>query len=87
MKRLLFSESEIDKIRDLLLMHSDKTICARTLVLLLKSKDIPHKKIAEITGLCENISSHISSLCVSPFSAENEALVALGTYHGTLQVI
>ncbi len=40
-----------------------------------------------ITGFIETVSSPISSLCVSPFYDAYHSLVALGTYHGTLQVI
>lgn len=40
-----------------------------------------------VISLIEHISSSISSLCVSPFTEDNESLIALGSYHGTIQII
>lgn len=61
-----------------------------------KYRDVEEPRFNNI-GIAENLSSPITSLCVSPFPISNvsntntggdnsECLVALGTYHGSLQV-
>jgi WD40 repeat protein len=53
----------------------------------LKCNSIAKEHSFRVTALIEHISSSISSLCVSPFTTENESLIALGSYHGTIQIV
>lgn len=58
MIKIDFSDSDIEALQSLHQNHPHPTIRRRANVLLLKSASIPHHKIAQLTGYCENTVRH-----------------------------
>lgn len=59
-----FTEKAINSLREVHQTHLHPTVRRRAHVLLLKSADIPHYMIAELTGYCENTVRHYLNLFV-----------------------
>ena len=54
MIKLSFSEEEISALHALYTNHPQPKVKQRALILILKSEDIPHHKIAKVADVCEN---------------------------------
>ena len=54
MIEIKFSDTEISKLKRLHVYHPHHVVRHRALILILKSENIPHHKIATIADVCEN---------------------------------